>query len=84
MPSVVDRRPVNSALLGIASIWRQHPEVGEAFTLLTAAPGLDVAPLHHRQIILLDPSDWQGWLEGSNADYLSRPLPEGSLTMAAA
>jgi putative SOS response-associated peptidase YedK len=74
-------RPATSELLGIAGIWRTHPEVGEAFTLLTAGPGPDVAPLHHRQIILVDPSDWAGWLEGINSDCLTRPLPAGTLTL---
>lgn len=30
----------------IAGIWRPHSEVGEAFTMLTTAPGPDVAPYH--------------------------------------
>jgi hypothetical protein len=30
----------------IAGIWRSHPEIGEAFTMLTMEPGEDVAPYH--------------------------------------
>lgn len=55
--------PAAGGLIGIAAIWRAHPDVGEAFTLLTAEPGPDVAPLHHRQIVLIDPADWGRWLD---------------------
>ena len=33
----------------IAGIWRAHPDVGEAFTMLTMDARDDVAPYHHRQ-----------------------------------
>ncbi len=34
-----------------AGLWRPMPQGGEAFTLLTTAPGPDVAPIHDRQSI---------------------------------
>ncbi len=37
----------------IAGIWRSHPEIGEAFTMLTMDPGDDIAPYHSRQIVPL-------------------------------
>ena len=40
--------------------------VGEAFTLLTAEPSPDVAPLHIRQIVLPEPSGWLLWLDPSS------------------
>jgi putative SOS response-associated peptidase YedK len=40
----------------IAGIWRETPEVGEAFTMLTMQPGPDIAPYHDRQIVILDRS----------------------------
>jgi putative SOS response-associated peptidase YedK len=56
------------------------PEGGEAFTLLTTAPGPDVAPIHDRQMVVLDRSDWSAWLEQTgNETELLRPLPAGSL-----
>lgn len=55
--------PADAPILCIAGLWRASPEVGEAFTMLTAAPGPDVAPYHGRQIVLLDPSDWVRWLD---------------------
>lgn len=64
----------------IAGIWRQHPEIGEAFTMLTMAPGEDVAPYHHRQIMPLPRNLWATWLDPTvpAADIL-KPLPKGSL-----
>jgi putative SOS response-associated peptidase YedK len=55
-------QPAAGELIGIAAIWRDHPEVGEAFTLLTALPGEDVKPYHHRQIVLIPPERWGDWL----------------------
>ena len=74
--------PAAGGMLGIAAIWRAHPDVGEAFTLLTAEPGPDVAPLHHRQIVLIDPADWKRWLDGSvPSKDLLRPSAAGFLTV---
>ena len=36
---------------------------GEAFTLLTTEPGPDVAPIHDRQMVVLDRADWLAWLD---------------------
>jgi len=47
----------------IAGIWRDTPEVGEAFTMLTTSPGPDVAPYHDRQIAVLGPDRWAAWLD---------------------
>lgn len=64
----------------IAGIWRAHPEVGEAFTMLTVEPGPDVAPYHDRQVAVLDRATWAGWLDGTlSAGSVLKPLPEGSL-----
>lgn len=49
----------------IAGIWRSHPEVGEAFTMLTLPPSKDVAPYHKRQIVTLTRDLWQDWLDPS-------------------
>ena len=72
--------PSDGGLLGIAGITRQHPEVGEAYTLLTAEPGPDVAPYHRRQIVLLHPDRWNDWLDPTTASgELLRPSDEGYL-----
>ena len=53
---------------------------GDAFTLLTTAPGPDVAPIHDRQMIVLDRDDWAPWLNLTQPEAaLLRPLPAGSL-----
>jgi putative SOS response-associated peptidase YedK len=64
----------------IAGWWRTDPGVGEAFTLLTGEPGPDIAPYHHRQIMLPARETWGGWLDGSlSAAQVLRPSPAGSL-----
>jgi putative SOS response-associated peptidase YedK len=63
----------------IAGIWRTSAEVGEAFTMLTAEPGPDVAPYHSRQIIILDRADWASWLDPQvPARELLKPAPAGT------
>ena len=70
----------------IAGFWRTEPALGEgraaeAFTLLTCDPGPDIAPFHHRQIVLPPHAQWLGWLDGSlAADAVCRPTPAGTLT----
>jgi putative SOS response-associated peptidase YedK len=53
-----------------------------AFTLLTTEPGPDVAPIHDRQVIVLERADWKPWLDLEQEEaQLLRPLPAGSLTV---
>ena len=52
-------------MLGIAAITRTVPDVGEAFTLLTAEPCAEVAEIHNRQIVLPSPAHWLEWLDSS-------------------
>ena len=64
----------------VAGLWRNDPAVGEAFTMLTGDPSPDVAPYHHRSIVVLPPADWRRWLDSSiPASDVLRPLPAGSL-----
>ncbi|HYN39545.1 MAG TPA: SOS response-associated peptidase [Rhodospirillales bacterium] len=64
-----------------AGLWRPaRGDAPEAFTLLTTAPGPDVAPIHDRQMVVLDRSDWLAWLNLTRPEAeLLRPLPAGSL-----
>jgi putative SOS response-associated peptidase YedK len=63
----------------IAGLWRETA-AGDAFTMLTTQPGTDVAPIHDRQIVVLDPSQWGAWLALSRPEAeLLRPSPAGSL-----
>lgn len=64
-----------------AGLWR--PATGdtpEAFTILTTAPSPDVAPIHDRQMVILERNDWAAWLDLTRSEAtLLRPLPQGSL-----
>jgi putative SOS response-associated peptidase YedK len=65
-----------------AGLWRPMPESGAAFTLLTTNPSADVAPIHDRQMVILDRSNWSAWLEHTgNEGGLLRALPAGSLNV---
>jgi len=64
----------------IAGIWQAHPEIGEAFTMLTMDAGEDIRPYHHRQIIPLAREQWTDWLDPSvPAGEVLTYLPKGSL-----
>jgi putative SOS response-associated peptidase YedK len=70
--------------IAIAGLVRVDPGVGEAFTLLTVAPGPDIAPYHHRGVALLTPPQWRTWLDGSAPCVeLLGPSAAGSLSVSA-
>jgi putative SOS response-associated peptidase YedK len=62
-----------------AGLWRPTPgEAGDAFTLLTTRP--DVAPIHDRQMVVLEREDWRAWLDLSKPETeLRQPLTAGAL-----
>ncbi len=66
-----------------AGLWRPMPDgQGDAFTLLTTEPGPDVAPIHNRQVVVLERPEWNAWLDPDHPEApLLRPLPAGSLTV---
>lgn len=71
---------VHGTRTAFASIWRETPEVGQAFTMLTMEPGPDIAPYHDRQIVILERSVWADWLDPTiSAKSLFKPLPAGTL-----
>ncbi|RAK60854.1 SOS response-associated peptidase [Phenylobacterium hankyongense] len=53
----------------------------DRFTLLTTAPGPDIAPYHDRQIVILPRDQWAAWLGPAQAQPPIRPLPAGSLAV---
>lgn len=66
----------------IAGIWRAHPDIGEAFTMLTMEPGEDVARYHSRQIVTLPRERWMDWLDPAvPASEVLRLLPKESLSV---
>ena len=64
-----------------AGLWRPaRGDAPETFTLLTTEPGPDVAPIHNRQVVVLERSDWREWLDSTRSEAeLLQPLPAGSL-----
>ena len=58
---------------------------GSSFSMLTVPPGPDIAPIHNRQIVVLERTDWRAWLEGGAAPTaLLTPSAEGTFTVAQA
>ena len=64
-----------------AGLWRPaQGDVPESFTLLTTEPGPDVAPIHNRQIVVLERTEWKAWLDFTRPESeLLRPCHQGSL-----
>ena len=76
----------NSPITAIAGIWREgqgnHPP---SFTMLTTAPGEDVAHYHDRQVVVLRPEDWAAWIYLTKPEReLLRPSPGGTLDVTLA
>ena len=61
-----------------AGLWT--PDADGRFTILTTAPGPDVAPYHDRQVVVLPREDWAAWLDLTRPEAeLLKPSPEGTL-----
>ncbi len=66
--------------MAIAGLWSEAEDGALSFTMLTTAPGPDIAPYHDRQVCVLPPEDWAAWLFLTRPeDELLKPLPAGSL-----
>jgi putative SOS response-associated peptidase YedK len=64
----------------VAGLWRPVEGQTSAFTMLTCEPGPDVAPIHNRQVVVLDRSNWAAWLNPETSEKsLLKPSPPGSL-----
>jgi putative SOS response-associated peptidase YedK len=68
-------------MMAIAGLWREgNDNQPPSFTMLTTAPGPDVAPIHDRQIVVLAPERWAEWVYLSKPENeVLSPLPAGSL-----
>jgi putative SOS response-associated peptidase YedK len=52
----------------------------DRFTILTCEPGPEIAALHDRQVVIIQPADWKEWLTSdSPSSDLLRPLPAGRI-----
>jgi putative SOS response-associated peptidase YedK len=80
-----DRRPL--AFAAIWDVWTAPGgrELAQVATL-TCAPNGDVAAVHDRMGVLLEPGDFSQWLEGDEAEAgaLLRSFPEGLLEVTEA
>ena len=81
-------RPAAGGVLALAAVWEHWEGQGHpprnAFAVLTVAASADVAPVHHRMPVLVDPSRFSDWLARETArervQQLICPAPEGTLT----
>lgn len=73
-----------SPVFAVAGLWREDDK-GRAFTMLTTAPGPDIARYHGRQIAVLHSRRWGDWLFLHEANpALLAPLPAGALSVTMA
>ncbi|RZJ93501.1 MAG: SOS response-associated peptidase [Brevundimonas sp.] len=70
----------------LAAVWRAGADgQPDAFALLTAEPGPDIAPYHDRGVIPLPSATWGDWLfDRRPADDILAPPPAGTLAVTAA
>lgn len=75
---------LSDARLGaFAGIWRPS-EAGNAFAFLTCEPNPLVAPIHSKAMpVILHPDDYQGWLDGEQANKLAVPFPSQLMEIVA-
>lgn len=67
---------------GLWEGWRDpQGEVVRSYTILTTAANADMAPLHARMPLVLEPQSWAAWLGETSMDpaTLLRPAPQGTL-----
>ena len=76
-----DRAPMVFAALW--QDWGQGEERLSTCAILTCAANAQMAKVHDRLPVILDPEDWALWLgeEGKGAARLMEPVPDGALTM---
>jgi len=72
------------ALAGLWERWKpKDGELLETFTILTTDPNELMEPVHDRMPVILEPHDYQRWLEAGDPERLPvdllRPLPSGKM-----
>jgi len=83
-PYLIRRRDqMTFAFAGLWEHWRGDGKTGplETFTIITTDANADIAAIHHRMPVILDPADYGAWLDTGNkeAGALLRPAPLGAL-----
>ncbi len=79
LPWYITRR--DGAPMAFAGIWQEWGELGATCAIVTAAAAADMAAIHHRVPVLVEPGDWPLWLgeAGHGAARLLRAPAEGVL-----
>lgn len=80
-------RPAGEGLLALGGIWERWRRHGSedcySFAILTVDANADVAPVHGRMPLILEPTAWDGWLDRSTPLEALRawvaPAAEGTL-----
>lgn len=69
-------------VVAFAGIWRPSDE-GNVFAFLTCEPNPLVAPIHPKAMpVILQPEDYQRWLDGADARELAQPFPSQLMAIA--
>jgi putative SOS response-associated peptidase YedK len=65
-------------LFAVAGLWRHTDEWGLAYTMVMTEACIHLADVHDRMPVILNPDDWQDWLDGApdSARILCRPYPD--------
>ena len=58
----------DAPLMAMAGIWRDTAEWGPAYSMIMTEANETVSPVHNRMPVILPPSSWPQWLEGSPQD----------------
>lgn len=74
----------DGAPMAFAAIWQRWDGDGQAIdtcAVVTTDAGTDMAAIHHREPVILEPADWPLWLgeAGHGAAVLMRAAPPGLL-----
>ncbi|OOY09946.1 SOS response-associated peptidase [Thioclava sp. F36-7] len=82
LPFYVSRK--DGAPMVFGGLWQDWEKGGELLTtcaIVTLPAGPTLAPIHHREPLVLEQADWAKWLgeEGHGAATLMQPRPEGIL-----
>jgi putative SOS response-associated peptidase YedK len=68
------------AFAGLWDVWKKNDgEKLTSFTIITTTPNALVRPLHDRMPVILQPADYQTWLDSDDPRELLRPCPDAML-----
>lgn len=78
----VDDKPMASA--GIYDFAQLFDGPTLSAAMLTREPGRRMLDIHDREPVILEPEDWQAWLDGSDALNLNAPWPDDAFEVVPA